>query len=87
MQTAEQLSITLPVEMAQAVHDKVRAGLYSSDSEIIREALDIWLEREQQWQELDAAIAEGIEDIEAGRVRDLEEVRSELKARFKAKIQ
>lgn len=36
---AEKLSITLPPELAKMVRDKVESGTYSSNSEVIREAL------------------------------------------------
>ncbi|WP_447969663.1 type II toxin-antitoxin system ParD family antitoxin [Nitrospira sp. M1] len=39
---AEKLSITLPREMAQMVREKVGAGDYSSNSEVIREALRLF---------------------------------------------
>lgn len=40
--SAEKLGITLPHEMAQMVRDKVGAGDYSSNSEVIREALRLF---------------------------------------------
>ena len=78
MQMAEKLSITLPAEMAKAVREKVSAGFYASNSEIIREALRGWLDNEKKLQALDKDIAEGIADIEAGRVRPLDDVCREL---------
>ncbi len=47
MQNVERLSITLPAEMAQLVRAKVAEGQYASNSEVIREALRGWQEREQ----------------------------------------
>ena len=41
-QPAEKLSITLPREMAQMVREKVGTGDYSSNSEVIREALRLF---------------------------------------------
>lgn len=84
MQTAEKLSITLPAEMARAIREKVGTGLYGSTSEVIREALRGWLEREQRLAALDAAIARGLADAEAGRVQDTGAVREELRRRFGA---
>jgi putative addiction module CopG family antidote len=37
--TTQQMSVTLPTEMAQAVKEKVRSGEYASESEVIREGL------------------------------------------------
>jgi antitoxin ParD1/3/4 len=39
MRTTQALSITLPVEMAQMVKDKVSSGEYASESEVVRAGL------------------------------------------------
>ncbi|MEQ5844305.1 type II toxin-antitoxin system ParD family antitoxin (plasmid) [Paraburkholderia acidicola] len=39
MRTTQQLSITLPNEMADLVRSKVANGEYATDSEVIRDAL------------------------------------------------
>jgi antitoxin ParD1/3/4 len=39
MRTTQQLSITLPNEMADLVRAKVQSGEYASESEVIREGL------------------------------------------------
>jgi hypothetical protein len=41
--TTQQLSITLPNEMADAVKTKVRTGEYASESEVIRDDLSALL--------------------------------------------
>ena len=46
MQPAEKLSITLPADVARMVREKVDGGDYASNSEVIREALRYWQERE-----------------------------------------
>lgn len=56
MRTTQQLSITLPLEMGNAIKAKVEAGEYASESEVIREgirallardkAIDNWLRQE-----------------------------------------
>ena len=78
MQAAEKLSITLPAEMVRVIRDKVSTGAYSSNSELIREALRGWMERERRLELLDRAIAQGIADAEAGRTQELDEVRAEI---------
>ena len=82
MHPAEKLSITLPPDLARAIRDKVGAGLYGSASEVIREALRGFLDREQRLAALDAAIARGLADAEAGRVQDTGAVREELRSRL-----
>jgi antitoxin ParD1/3/4 len=66
MRPAEKLSITLPADMARMVRDKVEGGSYASNSEVIREALRIWQEREamkvQRLDEIRAKIAESVND-------------------------
>lgn len=79
MRPAEDLSITLPAEMARIIRDKVSAGNYSSISEIIREALHSWVERERGLLALDTAVACGVADAEAGRVQTIGTVREELR--------
>ncbi|MGB7190274.1 MAG: type II toxin-antitoxin system ParD family antitoxin [Acidobacteriaceae bacterium] len=42
MPTIEKLSIALPTEMATVVRQAVEAGEYSSQSEVVRDALRDW---------------------------------------------
>jgi antitoxin ParD1/3/4 len=66
MRPAEKLSVTLPADMARMVRDKVEGGSYASNSEVIREALRIWQEREtmkaQRLDEIRAKIAASVND-------------------------
>jgi antitoxin ParD1/3/4 len=49
MRTIEKISVALPPEMVTAVKDAVEAGEYSSNSEVVRDALRDWtLKRSQQ---------------------------------------
>ena len=47
MRTTQQLSITLPNEMADVVKAKVRAGEYATESEVIRDGLRTLLARDR----------------------------------------
>jgi len=47
MRTTQKMSITLPNDMADMVKDKVRAGEYASDSEVIREGLRALMARDR----------------------------------------
>ena len=78
MQSAEKLSITLPAEMVRVIRDKVSTGAYSSNSEVIREALRGWMERERRLEMLDRAIAQGVADAEAGQTQEIDEVPAEI---------
>ena len=78
MDQTEKLSITLPASMARIVRQKVKGGAYASNSEVIRDALRAWqereIEREQHLASIRARIAEAINDprpsIPAERVFD-----------------
>jgi len=47
MRTTQQLSITLPNEMANAVKAKVQAGEYATESEVIRDGLRALMARDR----------------------------------------
>ena len=82
------LNISLPPELENRVRRHVESGLYSSASEVIREALRLF-EAYQGVQaanlaSLKADIAQGVADIEAGRVRELD--MNEIKQRGRATL-
>ncbi|WP_271897259.1 type II toxin-antitoxin system ParD family antitoxin [Candidatus Phyllobacterium onerii] len=60
----------------------VESGRYNSKSEVLREGIRLVDEREKRLAALDAALARGLADVEAGRVRPLQDVFDELKARY-----
>ena len=78
MRTTQQLSITLPNEMADAVKSKVRTGEYASESEVIRDGLrsllirdcsgESWL-NQQVGPAYDALKADPVRAVTAGQVR------------------
>ena len=47
MRTTQQMSITLPNDMADTVRAKVRAGEYASESEVIRDGLRALMARDR----------------------------------------
>lgn len=78
MRTTQQLSITLPTEMAEAIRAKVAAGEYATESEVIRDglralmardrAVEAWL-REQVVPAYDALKADPPRAVSLKRVR------------------
>jgi antitoxin ParD1/3/4 len=46
MRSTRQLSITLPIKMAEMIREKVSSGAYASESEVIRDGLRSLQERE-----------------------------------------
>jgi len=47
MQNVERLSITLPTDMVRLIRSKVAGGGYTSNSDVIREAMRAWLAQEE----------------------------------------
>jgi antitoxin ParD1/3/4 len=84
-QSFEKFSVTLPAEMARVIHERVSSGNYGSVSEVIRDAMRAWLQRERRLAALDAALMRGIAELDAGQGQDAEQVRKELRERLSAK--
>jgi len=78
MPTIEKLSIALPAEMAATVRQAVEMGDYSSNSEVVRDALRDWTHKRrlreqsvgdlrQRWQE---AVSDSSDGLDADAVFD-----------------
>jgi antitoxin ParD1/3/4 len=76
------ISVELGETLEKAVDDLLRKGRYHSKSEVLREGVRLVQEREAKLAALDAAIAKGIADADAGRVEPAETVFKRLKARY-----
>jgi antitoxin ParD1/3/4 len=85
-QSFEKFSVTLPREMARVIHERVDSGDYGSVSEVIRDAMRAWLQRERRLAVLDAALARGIAELDATQGQDAEQVRKELRVQLAAKV-
>ena len=77
-------SYTLGKHFESFVQAQLASGRYNNASEVLRDALRLMEERERKMAALDAAIERGMADIDAGRVRDLDEVCDELDAELAA---
>jgi len=84
-QNFEKFSVTLPGEMARVIHERVSSGNYGSVSEVIRDAMRAWLQRERRLAALDAALTRGITELDAGQGQDAEQVRKEVRERLSVK--
>ncbi|HEX8168533.1 MAG TPA: type II toxin-antitoxin system ParD family antitoxin [Beijerinckiaceae bacterium] len=78
-------SVDLGPQLEAYIASLVEKGRYNSKSEVLREGVRLVQEREAKLAELDAAIARGVADAEAGRVHTVEEVRASLRERFGAR--
>lgn len=82
------LNVSLPPELENRVREHVASGLYGSASEVIREALRLF----EAYQSVQAAsltalradIAQGMADLDAGRVGDVD--MNAIKARGRAAL-
>lgn len=79
--TTRQMSITLPNAMADSIKQRVEAGEYASESEMVREGLRSLLARDhavERW--LNEEVAQAYDSVKAdpSRTRSLAEVRARL---------
>jgi antitoxin ParD1/3/4 len=88
MPTVEKLSIALPTEMAALVRRAVDAGEYSSNSEVVRDALRDWTHkrklREQGLADLHARWNEAVADSSEG--LDPDRVFGRLERKYSGKL-
>ena len=77
-------SANLGDRLESYVTELVKSGRYQSRSEVLREGVRLVEEREKRLAALDAALAIGIADADAGRVTPLEEVSKRLIAKYDA---
>ena len=78
------ISADLGPQLETFVTSLVEAGRYNSKSEVLREGIRLIQEREARLAVLDQAIARGLADAEAGRVRPAADVFARLEAQYKA---
>lgn len=83
MRTTQQLSITLPNDMADVVKIKVRSGEYASESEVIRDGLRALLARDravESWLHTQVGPAYDALQADPARAVTLTQVRERLAA-------
>ncbi len=76
------ISAELGPVLENYVSGLVSEGRYNSKSEVLREGIRLVQERESRMAALDAALAIGLADIEAGRVTPADEVFDRLEAKY-----
>ena len=76
-------SANLGDKLETYVSDLVKTGRYNSRSEVLREGVRLVEEREKRLVALDAAIARGLADADAGRTYPIEKVEARLTSKYK----
>lgn len=81
------MEIQLSPEAAEFVQRKMATGGFSSPGDVIEEAIQFYESHEPTLESLKAKIAEGLEDVAAGRVAplDMDEIRDEVRSRIAAR--
>ena len=78
------MNVSLTPELEAMVHERVRAGRYTSASEVIREALRLLADRDEfrraRLAEIRGKVDEGLRSLESGEGRDGDQVIDELLA-------
>ena len=83
------LNVSLPAELESRVREHVASGLYGSASEVIREALRLFeafeAVKSSNLSALQADIAKGMADVQAGRMGavDMTAIKAAARARLK----
>jgi len=78
------ISADLGQQLEAFVTRLVDDGRYNSKSEVLREGVRLVQEREARLAAIEAAIARGLADVEAGRTKPAEEVFDRLEAKYRA---
>ena len=89
MRTTQQLSITLPNDMADAIKTKVASGEYATESEVIREGLRSLMARDQaieKWLRAEVGSAYDALKADPARAVSAAQVRTRLQAEHQKKI-
>ncbi len=76
------ISADLGHQLETFVTSLVETGRYNSKSEVLREGIRLIQEREARLAVLDAALARGLADADAGRVRPAVDVFARLEAKY-----
>jgi antitoxin ParD1/3/4 len=82
------MNVSLTPELERAVEERVKSGLYTSASELVREALRLFFqydaERSRELEALDRRLREGLEALDRGEGVPGPEARRRSKSRLAA---
>lgn len=84
------MNINLTPELERLVQEKVNSGLYTDQSEVVREGLRLLIERDQEhfdsreaWKR---SLARGLEEANSGLLEPAKEVLAELRADLESRL-
>ncbi|HXW40241.1 MAG TPA: hypothetical protein VEK75_03510 [Xanthobacteraceae bacterium] len=86
MSSTERLVLDLPSEVVATVREAVQRGDFNSESEAVSAILKVWHDDgvlDEGIGALHEIIAEGLAEVDAGKVFDADEVHSELRGQIK----
>jgi len=81
MRTTKQLSITLPIDMAEALKERVTSGAYASESEVVRDGLRALFAREdaiEKWLRTEVVAAYDELQADSSQAISADEMRTHL---------
>ncbi len=64
------MNVSLTPELDRLVKQKLKSGMYKTASEVVREALRLLKQRDEQFQRLRADVQAGLDQIERGASSD-----------------
>jgi antitoxin ParD1/3/4 len=76
-------SVDLGNKLEAFVERLVKSGRYNSKSEVLREGIRLVQERETRLTALQASLARGLADADAGRMMPAEQVFAEMRAKYR----
>lgn len=80
------ISADLGKQLETFVAQLVETGRYNSKSEVLREGVRLIQDRETRLAALDASIARGMGDADAGRTEPVEEVFGRLESKYRSMV-
>lgn len=84
------MNVKLTPELEQIVREKVQSGLYSDQSEVIREGLRLLVERDREYSEAREAwrrsLVRGLEEANSGLLEPGEEVFAQFRADLESRL-
>jgi antitoxin ParD1/3/4 len=64
------MNVSLTPQIQKLIREKVDSGMFSNGSEVVREALRLYFERERKRDLFETEILKGLEDVAGGRVHE-----------------